>query len=366
MKFLIVCDPPVGNADKNVGGTHGVIGNLRGEFEKLGYEVILVTGEIFAQVAPGESGYDLVCKTLDAIEFDHIHIVTQARLGLLAREYCQTRGLKFSTAYHTQIPEYLEVRHGMPREMGYGYMRWFLNAADSVIVPTPEMAQRLRDNGVNNVVSCLHGVNTERFRPLDKAFLDLPRPLWLFVGRVTPEKNPEAFLALDLPGTKVVVGDGPLKPSLEAKYPEAVFAGVKTGEELAQWYAACDCFVFPSLTDTFGLVLLEAMAAGLPVAAFPVTGPIDVVTDPLTGVLDSDLQKAALAAVKLDSADCRAFALQHSWTEAAKRFLAHQVPAGKRQGIVAGGNPQLAHLEHFVASTEQLLFGDEPSGPYAK
>jgi glycosyltransferase involved in cell wall biosynthesis len=394
MKFLIICDPPVGKSDANVGGTHGVIGNLRGEFEALGHQVELITGDILYGVPPGESGYPLVCELLDKTEFDQIHLVTQARLGLLVREYCIERGLKFTAAYHTQIPEYLEVRHGMPKDMGYGYMKWFLNAAERVIVPTPEMAQRLRDNGCNNVVSCLHGVNTDRFRPRNKGkakkktasqphpfcpcpaslgngkkhgmLAHLPGPLWLFVGRLVPEKNLEGFLSLDLPGTKVVVGDGPLRASLEAKYPGAYFAGVQTGDALAEYYADCDCFVFPSLTDTFGLVLLEAMAAGLPCAAFPVTGPIDVVTDPRTGVLDNDLAKAALAAIKLDPKDCRAFALQHSWTEAAKRFLSHQVDAGVRRGIVAPGNPYLSHLEHFVTTTELLLFGPEPAGPFAK
>lgn len=373
MKFLIICDPPVGKSNLNVGGTHGVIGNLLGEFETLGHQVKLITGNIFYGVPQGESGYPLVCELLDKTEFDQIHLVTQARLGLLVREYCIERGLKFTAAYHTQIPEYLEVRHGMPREMGYGYMRWFLSAAERVIVPTPGMAQRLRDNGCYNVVSCMHGVNPDRFRPRTKAkgrkkgmLADLPGPLWLFVGRLVPEKNLEAYLSLDLPGTKVVVGDGPLRAALEAKYPDAHFAGVQTGDALADYYAACDCFVFPSLTDTFGLVLLEALSSGLPCAAFPVTGPIDVVTDPRTGVLDSDLAKAALAAIKLDPKDCRAFALRHSWTEAAKRFLAQQVDAGGRRGIVAAGSPRLAHLEHLVTTTELLLFGQEPAGPFAQ
>jgi glycosyltransferase involved in cell wall biosynthesis len=369
MKLLIVCDPPVGKPDANVGGTHGVIGNLRGEIEHLGHKVELITCEHLSPVPAGESAYPLVCKMLDEINFSHIHIATQGRLGLLAIEYCVTRGLKYTAAYHTQIPEYMEIRHGFPKEIGYGFHRRVLSTAEKVIVPAPEMARLLEENGISNVVSCMHGVNTQRFYPGKTGFLDhLPRPLWLSVGRLVPEKNIEAFLELDLPGTKVVVGDGPSKRALEAQYPAVHFAGVQMGDKLAEYFRECDCFVFPSLTDTFGLVILEAMASGLPVAAFPVMGPIDVITDPSTGCMDKSLRKAALAAIKLSPEKCRSFALQHSWTEAAKRFLSHQVKAttSRQRRIVKPGNPHIDQLEMLVWEAQRLLFSDELDEKWTK
>ena len=204
----------------------------------------------------------------------------------------------------------------------------------SVEVPPPEMLQKqLESRGFRNIVRWTRGVNVQLFKPGDKKFLDLPRPIFAYLGRVAVEKNIEAFLSLDLPGTKLVMGDGPERLALQARFPAAVFVGYKFGAELAAHLAAVDVFTFPSRTDTFGLVLLEALACGVPVAAYPVTGPIDVIENGTTGVLDADLRVAALAALKIDPAKCRAFALQHTWEAATNQFLGNLAPREARVGL---------------------------------
>jgi glycosyltransferase involved in cell wall biosynthesis len=189
------------------------------------------------------------------------------------------------------------------------------------MVATPTLQRQLETRGFRNIARWTRGVDVELFKPSGKGFLDLPRPIFVYVGRVAVEKNIEAFLDLDLPGTKLVIGDGPERRSLQAEFPTARFVGYKFGAELAAHVAAADVFVFPSRTDTFGLVLLEALACGVPVAAYPVTGPIDVIENGTTGVLDEDLRAAALAALKLDPAKCRAFALKHTWEAATRQFV---------------------------------------------
>jgi glycosyltransferase involved in cell wall biosynthesis len=188
------------------------------------------------------------------------------------------------------------------------------------------MRAALEARGFRNMAYWSRGVDTNLFRPRDQPFLDLPRPLWLYFGRVSVEKGIEEFLALDLPGTKLVVGDGPAAGALQGKYPAAVFTGYRFGEELARHVACADVFVFPSRTDTFGLVLIEAMACGVPVAAYPVTGPIDVVANGVTGVLSEDLRAAALAALQLDRAACREHALRYTWEAATHQFIATLTP----------------------------------------
>jgi glycosyltransferase involved in cell wall biosynthesis len=196
------------------------------------------------------------------------------------------------------------------------------------MVATPSIEADLQARGFNNtLVRWSRGVNPEFYYPRDKAFLSLPRPISLFVGRVAIEKNLEAFLSLDIPGTKVVVGDGPQLKELKGKFPETVFAGFLTGEPLAQHLAAADVFVFPSLTDTFGIVLLDALASGIPVAAFPVTGPIDVIASDKVGKLDHNLKKAITGALQLDPQDCRNYALNYSWKNCTEQFFNHLVPA---------------------------------------
>jgi glycosyltransferase involved in cell wall biosynthesis len=271
-------------------------------------------------------------RPLDAMmkEFapDAVHIATEGTLGAAGRTWCLRHRMPFTTSYHTQFPEYVRARFPIPLAVSYAHLRRFHGAAARTMVATPTMQRQLEARGFRSIVRWTRGVEVQLFKPRSKNFLSLPRPIWIYVGRVAVEKNIEAFLALDLPGTKVIVGDGPARTELEAKYPSAEFLGYRFGEELASHIAAADVFVFPSRTDTFGLVLLEAMACGLPVAAYPVTGPIDVVQPGVTGVLNEDLAAAALAALELDPAQCRSYALKNTWEAATQQFLSNLAPIG--------------------------------------
>ncbi|MGN6486220.1 MAG: glycosyltransferase family 4 protein [Devosia sp.] len=262
-----------------------------------------------------------VFRQIDAAGADAIHIATEGPLGIMARRWCRKHGFPFSTAYHTQFPEYLRARLPVPLKWSYRFLRWFHGAATYCLVGTPHLKELLEQRGFTNAVIWTKGVDTERVHPVKRARADYPAPVFLYVGRVAVEKNIHAFLELDLPGTKLVVGGGPSLDRLRAEYPDAVFTGPKQGEELARTFAAADAFVFPSRTDTFGLVLLEALASGTPVAAFPVTGPIDVIGDAPVGVLDEDLGAAALRALDVDRSACRTYAEQFSWAASADQFL---------------------------------------------
>lgn len=257
---------------------------------------------------------------------DAIHIATEGTLGGAARKWCLRQRMPFTTSYHTQFPEYVRARAPIPLSVTYAYLRHFHGAATRTMVATPTLQRQLEARGFRNIVRWTRGVDVELFKPRDKHYLPYPRPIAIYVGRVAVEKNIETFLQLDWPGTKVIVGDGPARKALEARYPQAMFAGYRFGEELASHIAAADVFVFASRTDTFGLVLLEAMACGVPVAAYPVTGPIDVVRAGLTGVLNEDLRTAAIDALQLDPQQCRAYALQHTWDAAAEQFLTNLAP----------------------------------------
>ena len=263
---------------------------------------------------------------------DAIHIATEGPLGLAARRYCLRRKLPFTTAYHTRFPEYVHARWRVPLRLSYAFMRRFHRPSQGVMVATASMESALSQRGMGNFRRWSRGVDLDLFRPRDKDFLDFPRPISLFVGRVAVEKNIGAFLDLDLPGTKCVVGDGPALAELRVRYPEARFLGARSGEDLARHYAAADVFVFPSLTDTFGLVMLEALAAGVPVAAYPVEGPLDVIGDSGAGCLDADLGRAARAALAIPPERCRAHALTFSWRHSAEQFLGNlfPVPDGER------------------------------------
>jgi glycosyltransferase involved in cell wall biosynthesis len=274
--------------------------------------------EIRLAMLPGRR----LCRRLDAFAPDAVHIATEGPLGFAARRWCLRHRHAFTTAYHTQFPEYLRARAPIPRTLSYAVLRWFHGAARRTLVATPSMRRQLEQRGFSHVTCWSRGVDAELFRPRPKDFLALPRPVWLYLGRVAVEKGIDDFLRLDLPGTKLVVGDGPARARLQQQYPEVRFVGFRHGEELARHVAASDVFVFPSRTDTFGLVLLEAMACGLPVAAYPVTGPIDVVIDGVTGVLEEDLRSAALRCLRLDPAACRAHALQFSWEACTRQFRA--------------------------------------------
>ena len=271
-----------------------------------------------------------IARELDAFDPDCVHIATEGTIGLAVRRYCLRRGLPFTTAYHTQFPEYVRARFPIPISWTVALLRWFHGPAARTMVPTPSIQRLLHDRGFDDVVIWSRGVETELFVPSEKHSYDLPRPLWVYVGRVAVEKNIEAFLNLDLPGSKIIIGDGPDRPRLAAAYPDCQFLGYRFGADLAAHLAGCDVFVFPSRTDTFGLVMLEAMSCGLPVAALPVTGPIDVVRNGETGVLDEDLAAACKAALKLDRAACRRFAEARSWTRSTEQFAAHLAPRERR------------------------------------
>ncbi|MDQ0509428.1 glycosyltransferase family 4 protein [Ancylobacter amanitiformis] len=274
----------------------------------------------------------MVGRRMDEIGADFVHIATEGPLGIMARRICLKRGRVFTTSYHTRFPEYLAARAPVPQALSYAWLRRFHNAGAGVMVSTPTLDAELRGRGFHNIMRWSRGVDASLFRPrehadMDALVRDLPRPIFLSVGRIAVEKNIAAFLALDLPGSKVVVGEGPARAELEARYPAVHFVGLKQGEELARIYAAADVFVFPSLTDTFGIVLLEALASGLPVAAFPVTGPMDVIgeapADAPVGVLDNDLRRAALAAVDIDRGTARAYAQRYSWRACTEQFLSN-------------------------------------------
>jgi 1,2-diacylglycerol 3-alpha-glucosyltransferase/glucuronosyltransferase len=251
---------------------------------------------------------------------DSIHIATEGPIGLLVRRHCRQHQLPFTTSFHTRFPEYISARLPIPESWIWAVLRRFHGASQAVMAATPALAGELRSRGFRDVVLWPRGVDAGQFHPR-AVDLGLPRPVFLCVGRVAVEKNLEAFLALDLPGTKVIVGDGPARPALARKYPQAVFMGARQGEALAEAYAAADVFVFPSKTDTFGLVLLEALASGLPVAAFPVTGPRDVIGNAPVGALNEDLRLACLTAVTISPQACLEFAARHTWEASARTFV---------------------------------------------
>ena len=266
-------------------------------------------------------------KLLDAFEPDAVHIATEGPLGLAGRSWCLKNKFPYTTSFHTRFAEYVNLRTGLPLSWGYALLRWFHAPSERVMVATPTLMEELKSKGFrNDLVIWSRGVDTELFRPRDKSFLSDPRPIQLYVGRVAIEKNITAFLDMNVPGTKFVVGDWPQRQELERKYPHVRFVGYKLGDELAQHVAAADVFVFPSRTDTFGLVLLEALSCGVPVAAYPVQGPKDVILSDKVGSLQEDLTEATKAALTLNPDDCRNYAAKYSWENCARQFEGHLAP----------------------------------------
>jgi glycosyltransferase involved in cell wall biosynthesis len=265
-------------------------------------------------------------KMLEEFEPDHLHIATEGPLGISTRRHAQKTGMNFTTAFHTQFPEYIHKRIGLPLSISYRWMKNFHNSGSGTMVSTPTVRALLESRGFNQIRPWCRGVDTKQFNPNRREALPHPGPVFLYVGRVAIEKNIAAFLELDLPGTKIVVGDGPALEGLRAKFPDTIFPGKKRGDELAKYYASADVFVFPSRTDTFGLVMLEAMASGTPVAAFPVQGPLDVLTDPEAGVMNEDLGEACKLALGLNRDHCVDFASGFSWESCADLFNEHLVP----------------------------------------
>jgi glycosyltransferase involved in cell wall biosynthesis len=262
-----------------------------------------------------------IARRIEAVSPDAIHIATEGPIGWAVRAYCCRRKLAFTTSYTTRFPEYIAVRSIIPASVSYAVLRHFHSAAAMTMVATASLRQELAAKGFKRLGFWTRGVDTDLFRPDDVAEFDLPRPIFLTMGRVAVEKNIEAFLALNLPGSMVVIGDGPQKAMLERRYPKAKFLGEKTGADLTAHLAAADVFVFPSLTDTFGVVQLEALACGTPVAAFPVTGPLDVIADHPIGALDTDLRSACIRALGISRETCRSFALERSWENSARQFI---------------------------------------------
>ncbi len=255
---------------------------------------------------------------------DAIHIATEGTLGMGARSICMRYKIPFTTSFHTRFPEYVTARFPFIREEAvYRFLRWFHGPASAMMVATPALKRELQEHGFKNLRIWSRGVDTDLFRPIPGCELPFARPIWLYVGRIAVEKNIEAFLKLDLPGTKVVVGDGPARASLSRAYPDVKFLGPRCGQSLVEAYAGSDVFVFPSRTDTFGLVMLEALACGTPVAAYPVQGPSDVIGSAPVGVLDEDLTKACKAALLLSRDDARAFAVQRNWRSCTEQFLSN-------------------------------------------
>jgi glycosyltransferase involved in cell wall biosynthesis len=296
----------------------------------LGVDMHFLTPQSFRTIAlPGYSGLRValpapgkIAALIAEADPDSIHIATEGPIGFLVRRYCRKHGRPFTTSFHTRFPDYISARAPIPETWIWGALNRFHRASRAVMAATPALAVELRQRGFRNVVLWPRGVDIGVFHPR-ATDLGLPRPIFLSVGRVAVEKNLDAFLSLDLPGTKVVVGDGPARAILERTYPDAVFLGSRTGERLAEAYAAADVFVFPSRTDTFGLVLLEALASGVPVAAFPVTGPRDVIGDAPVAALDEDLRSACLAALKIAPAACLEFAASLTWEKSARAFVAN-------------------------------------------
>jgi len=279
--------------------------------------------DIRLAIAPGAK----VARLMEAALPAAVHIATEGPLGMAARRFCIKRGLPFTTAYHTRFPEYIHARTRLPLSLSYKFMRWFHRPSSGLMVATPSLVNELHERGFPNIKRWTRGVDTDLFQPGDKGLIKDPRPISMYIGRVATEKNIEAFLKLRLPGTKYVVGGGPQLSQLKRKYPEVRFVGMKMGSELAAYVAAADVMVFPSLTDTFGLVILEAMASGVPVAAYNVTGPRDVIGDSGAGAVADDLGDAVMAALKIPGENARAHALKYSWDACVDQFAANLVAA---------------------------------------
>ena len=330
MRILIVSDAWAPQVNGVVRTLETVIEQLRSS----GHEVHVVHPGLF-RTLPCPTYPDIrlallpgrrIRRALRELGPEAVHIATEGPLGIAARRILFGLGLPFTTAFHTRFPEYVHERAHIPLSWTYRGLRWFHGRAERVLVATQSLVDELAGRGFDNVVRWSRGVDLELFHPGKRDDLGLPRPVHAYVGRLALEKNLAAFLSLELPGSKLVVGDGPERASLERRFPQTCFAGVQKGEELARHYASSDVFVFPSRTDTFGLVMLEALACGVPVAAFPVPGPLDVIGAEPVGALDHDLGRACRAALAVERGACRAHAERFSWGRCAELFLANLAP----------------------------------------
>ena len=341
MKLALVTDawyPQVNGVVTTLTRTVGVL-------EAAGHDVRVLSPRHFATIPcptypeirlavwPGRR----VARRLRDAAPEAIHIATEGPLGIAARRYCERERLCFTTSYHTQFPQYVRKRAPIPEAWSYAYLRRHHGRAERTLVATEQLKRELETHGFRNLVIWSRGVDAGVFKPCGREHLGLPRPISIYVGRVAVEKNIEAFLRADLDGSKVVVGDGPDLARLKRAFPDAHFAGYKFGTALAEHLSSADVFVFPSRTDTFGLVMLEAMACGTPVAAYPVTGPMDVVRDGVTGCLHEDLATAVRGALELSRTLCRQVALEHTWERATRQFASHLARADGRGRMISSG-----------------------------
>jgi len=330
MKIMIVTDA----WEPQVNGVVRTLKSTRSELESMGHKVDILTPlefrtvpcptypDIRLSLLPGSK----VAGRIRDFDPDALHIATEGPLGLAARRFALKHRWPFTTAYHTRFPEYVTARVPVPLDWTYAFLRWFHGASKAVMTPTPAVKRDLEANRFTNVKLWTRGVNHAVFKPVRRYRLESKPPIFLYVGRVAVEKNIEAFLELKLPGSKWIAGIGPALETFRTRYPDVNYLGVLDAQALAEVYASADVFVFPSKTDTFGLVLLEAMACGLPVAAYPVSGPIDVIEDPRAGVLHEDLHVACMRALELKREDVASYARRFSWRAASEQFLGNLHP----------------------------------------
>jgi glycosyltransferase involved in cell wall biosynthesis len=331
-----------------VNGVVRTLQSVRDELVRQGHDVLIVSPDLFysmpcptyPEIRLAFASTGSVGRMLEEFSPQAIHLATEGPVCLAARRWCLARDFPFTTAYHTQFPDYVAARTGVNPEWVWRYIRWFHSPAQSILASTASIADTLKAHGLTQIRHWGRGVDLSTFGdpvpdPAIRALAqDGKGPIQLYVGRVAIEKNIEAFLTATHPGTKVIVGDGPALASLKAKYSDAHFLGPKFGADLAAAYAAADVFVFPSKTDTFGLVMIEALACGTPVAAYPVTGPIDVLT-PETGAMHDDLDQAIAEALGRDRAACRAYGQGFTWAKSAYQFLHALVPVGGHEALAA-------------------------------
>lgn len=335
MKILIVTDA----WDPQVNGVVRTLKNTRRELIAMGHEVKIISPQLFKTI-PCPTYPEIRLSLFPRKKFkkiikswnpDALHIATEGPLGIAARAYAKYHHFPYTTAYHTRFPEYIKARAGIPLSLTYIFLRWFHKYSHAILVPTRSVQEDLTRWGFKNVVIWSRGVDLDKFTPTPRYGKEGKRPIFLYVGRVAVEKNIEAFLKLDLPGSKWVAGDGPLLETLKYRYPDARYLGVLMQPELAHLYREADVFVFPSKTDTFGLVLLEALACGTPIAAYPVTGPIDVLENSDAGVLDNNLAHACKKALFISREVARAHAEKFSWRICTEQFFSYLCPIEKEQ-----------------------------------
>jgi glycosyltransferase involved in cell wall biosynthesis len=341
MRLLIVTDAWT----PQINGVVRTLQAVRAELERMEHHVALISPDQFRSLpCPTYPEIRLalawrphVAARIAAARPDAIHIATEGPLGLAARRWCLQHGFPFTTAYHTRFPDYLAQRTRLSPDWFWRYIQWFHAPASAILVATPSIERSLHSRGLTHTRSWGRGVDLQLFRPdgpPHPAFAGLPRPIRLYVGRVAPEKNIETFLHTRGPGSLVVVGDGPARAELQALDPEALFLGALHGDALAAAYRSADVLVFPSRTDTFGLVMIEALACGTPVAAFPVPGPLDVLRAPV-GCMDPDLGWAIARALQCDRGACAAYGRTFSWEGSARQFLAALAPVSPPVALAA-------------------------------